>query len=76
MKDYIYVVTAKRWGENETHNYIVGSSIDYTTATEIAEEETDYRGGKYACIVEHVPLGNRQPHMHVKEVYRTKSQVG
>lgn len=47
----IYVVIAYRWNSFDTHSYLVGCNKKKQKAIEMAEKETDYRGGKYSCWV-------------------------
>ena len=51
MKDCIYTVRACRWGDRETHSYIVGVYSKKHAALKSAAEEEEYRGGKYECEV-------------------------
>lgn len=46
-----YIVEALRWGERENHSYVVGLYSDLERAKVAAEEHTEYRGGKYQCVV-------------------------
>ena len=55
----VYVVTAHRWGEDETHNYIVGVWDTASEAIHFAERHEEYRGGKYGCRVSAVEMGQR-----------------
>lgn len=47
----VYVVHAKRWGENETHNYIVTATTREIDAFAAAEFTELQRGGKYGCEI-------------------------
>lgn len=47
----IYVVHARRWGESETHSYIVMATLRQDDAMKAAEFEEYQRGGKYGCEV-------------------------
>lgn len=47
----IYVVHAKRWGDDEKHSYIVTATLNRATALSAAEAEEIERGGKYGCEV-------------------------
>jgi len=47
----VYVVTAYRWGDKESHSYVVGAYNNSGRATCAAEVEEDFRGGKYSCEV-------------------------
>lgn len=46
-----YIVEALRWGERENHSYVVGLYSELDRAIKVAEEHTEYRGGKYQCVV-------------------------
>lgn len=46
-----YIVEALRWGERENHSYILGLYSDLERAKQAADEHTEYRGGKYQCVV-------------------------
>ncbi len=47
----MYVVNALRFGDPNLHSYIVGVFSNKDKAMLAAEEEEEYRGGKYACEV-------------------------
>lgn len=47
----VYIVHARRWGSDQTHNYIVGVYSNVKAAINAAEREEEQRGGKYACDV-------------------------
>jgi len=50
----ILVVTAYRWGDQESHSYVVGAYLNYGSAAYAADVEKTWRGGKYECkITEH-----------------------
>jgi hypothetical protein len=51
MKNKIYTVHAYRWGDRELHSYSVGVFMKKQQAILAAEEEADYRGGKYECEI-------------------------
>ena len=51
MKQTVYTVHACRWGDNETHSYIVGVYAKKHAALKAAETEEEYRAGKYECEV-------------------------
>jgi hypothetical protein len=48
---FVYIVHARRWGSDQTHNYIVGVYSNVKAAIKVAEREEEQRGGKYACDV-------------------------
>lgn len=50
-KPVVYTVHACRWGDRETHSYIVGVYFKKHAALKAAETEENYRGGKYECEV-------------------------
>jgi hypothetical protein len=47
----MYVVTMKRWGQDETHHYLLGVFSTSELAHEMGEKEKIYRGGKYQLEV-------------------------
>ena len=47
FSNYVYIVTMKRWGGDESHNYVIGVYSTFGRAEEAAELEEEYRGGKY-----------------------------
>lgn len=57
MKKRVYTVRACRWGDQETHSYIVGVYDKKHAALKAAESEENYRGGKYECEVREFILG-------------------
>lgn len=71
----MYVVTAYRWGDDESHSYLMGVFKKEGEAIKVANSHCNYRGGKYACVIEEVPLNHysEDDHEHSKEVYRAKS---
>lgn len=71
----IYIVTSYRWGEREKHSYNIGVFTKKEKAIEIADSHRDYRGGKYACVVEKCIIDNFNNNCdnHTIEVYRAKS---
>lgn len=74
----MFVVIAYRWGSNENHSYTVGVFSTVEKATDCAEKEANYRGGKYACVVEKCKLDfyNDDSSDLINEVYRAKSRRG
>jgi hypothetical protein len=71
----IYVVTAYRWGDRNNHSYVLGAFNKITKAVKCADSHAQYRGGKYACVVDEVVLNsfNDDSDEYSKEVYRAKS---
>lgn len=55
-KNEIYIVVAYRWGERSNHSYTVGAFTKKQAAINCAESHANYRGGKYSCVVEGLPL--------------------
>ena len=51
MKNKVYTVNARRWGDCESHNYIVGVYSKKYAAQKVADEHELYRGGKYSCEI-------------------------
>lgn len=50
-KSAVYTVTAYRWGDRNTHSYVVGVYSKKHSALKAAQVEKEYRGGKYECEV-------------------------
>ncbi len=57
MKQTVYTVRACRWGDRETHSYIVGVYDKKHAAQKAAEIEREWRGGKYECEILEWTLG-------------------
>ena len=49
--DSVYTVRACRWGDSETHSYIIGVFLTQGEAEKAAQNERDWRGGKYDCEI-------------------------
>lgn len=43
----LYVVEMQRWGDNETHHYIIGAFSSESAAIEAGDIEKVWRDGKY-----------------------------
>ena len=43
----VYIVEMQRWGDTETHHYIVGAYYEKAKAEDAGEKEAQWRGGKY-----------------------------
>ena len=62
MKKEHYVVIAYRWGSRESHSYPIGIFTKKNKAINAADFETQYRGGKYTCVVfEAIPDSYHNP---------------
>jgi hypothetical protein len=57
LKQTVYTVRACRWGDQETHSYIVGVYSKKAAAQKAAETEEEYRGRKYECEILEWKLG-------------------
>jgi hypothetical protein len=57
LKQFIYVVTAYRWGDLNEHSYVVTATLKKHRAIALAEEEQSRRGGKYECRVLEIENG-------------------
>lgn len=57
MKQIVYTVRACRWGDRETHSYVVGVYEKKHAAQEAAKIEKEWRGGKYECEILEWVLG-------------------
>lgn len=54
----VYIVEALRYGDREQHSYVLGVWTTLEAAKAAAQEETEYRGGKYICQVHQCTLDN------------------
>lgn len=50
-KSFKYVILARKWSSDQSHNYVVDFCNGIDTAKEIAENEMRERGGKYGMCV-------------------------
>jgi hypothetical protein len=57
----VYIVIAYRFGDTERHSYTVACTTDFEEAKKIADQEEEYRGGKYCCCIEQAQLGYYDP---------------
>lgn len=75
MKSEIYIVTAYRWGDQSDHSYNLGVFTKKAQAIKCAESHAQYRGGKYACVVDActVDTFDNDNTEYTKEIYRAKS---
>ena len=71
----IWTTTAYRWGERENHSYLLGVFSKKHAAIKCADSHTEYRGGKYGCVVDEFELDNfdNTSNDYSKEIYRTQS---
>jgi len=64
----VYIVTAYRWGDRETHSYVVGVFDDKELSILAAKTEKEWRGGKYDCEVVSMKLNeSRENNNYVVE---------
>lgn len=56
MKPVLYTVHAYRFGDRDSHQYMVGVFGKKSVALKEAGTEEAYRGGKYSCEVLEWPL--------------------
>ncbi|MNQ55258.1 hypothetical protein D3C85_693450 [compost metagenome] len=52
----VYVVTMQRWGDSESHNYVVGAYTDVLQAKEVGLAHRAWRGGKYEPSITEVEI--------------------
>ena len=52
----LYTTQMLRWGDTESHHYIVGVFSDKEKAIYVGEVEAAWRGGKYEYMIEEVEL--------------------
>lgn len=74
-KNEFYIVTAYRWGDRSAHSYNLGVFSKKHKAQESANIHRDYRGGKYACVVDKcfVNAFDNESDEYTVEIYRAKS---
>ena len=72
----LYIVTAYKNGDQESHSYPIGVFDNLDLAIVEAESHADFRGGKYGCVVDECQLNHyrNEDDNHTKEVYRAKSR--
>jgi hypothetical protein len=68
----VYVVEALRWGEDESHHYIVSVHSEKPAAEAAATAHSEYRGGKYSCVVWECQVDSDTK----TEVFRSPSMAG
>lgn len=51
MNNKVYIVIAYRWGNKESHNYIVGIYDNVELAMSSAKNEREWRINKYICEI-------------------------
>lgn len=66
----VYTVHAFRWGNIESHSYIVGVYTSESAAIKAADVEEEWRGGKYICRIEEWTLGVGIEGDHEREGHR------
>ena len=49
--NYIFIVTAYRWGDYKSHSYVLGVFDSEEMARNAAYIEEEHRGGKYECEI-------------------------
>jgi hypothetical protein len=52
----VYIVTAYRFGDRESHSYVVGAFDNEEESLKQAKLEREWRGGKYECEVRSMEL--------------------
>lgn len=61
-----FIVTAHRYGKNDSHNYVVGVfSSKFIAEIKAAEEELD-RAGKYDCKITEVQMDEKKDYFTKK----------
>ena len=75
MEKDVFIVIAYRWGFNGDHSYTLGAFTEISDAIKCADSHAQYRGGKYACVVEKCILDkfDDEEDNYTEEVYRAKS---
>ena len=72
----IYIVTAYRSGCRDNHSYNVGVFRNKDQAIRVADSHCNYRGGKYACVVESCIIDHfdNERDEYTEEIYTVKSR--
>lgn len=75
MKEEVYIVSAYRWGDRKDHSYNLGVFQKKHKAKQVADSHCQYRGGKYACVVDKCTLDQfyNDADNYTEEIYRAKS---
>ena len=75
MRNKLYIVTAYRWGDRSMHSYNIGAFTDKDKAIESAISHCEWRGGKYACVVEECEANrfDNEVDEYTEKVFRAKS---
>jgi hypothetical protein len=78
MKNKIYIVTAYRHGDRFDHSYNLGVFQKKQKAKQVADSHCEYRGLKYACVVDKCVLNqfDNDADYYTEEVYRSQSVSG
>lgn len=71
----MYVILARRWGEPDTHCYLVSVADNKEAAFAIAEAEEKFRIGEYQCEVIETNVCNTWPGpLDYKSIRETNSR--
>ncbi len=62
----VYVVKMNRWGDSESHSYLIGAYSTEELATVAGVAEEDYRGGKYDYEIHPLELDVSRSIEHIK----------
>lgn len=67
----VYVVSMQRWGDEESHNYVLGAFSSEDEALEAGQVERSYRGCKYEprvteCVIDSIDEDKRKYHESCK----------
>ena len=71
MNETIYTVRACRFGDRESHSYIVGVYEEKPIAQKASEVEENHRGGKYECEILEWKLESKSKDRTYKMPYKT-----
>lgn len=56
----IFAVTMKRWGDDETHHYMIGAFSTHERAVWEGEIEKTWRGGKYEYHIDEFEIDSKE----------------
>lgn len=68
----VFIVTAYRYGDKESHSYVVGAFNNKEEAIKQSNIEREWRGGKYECEVKSMKLNETLKYKNYEVVYVTQ----
>lgn len=77
MQTDVYILTARRWNNDNDHNYTLGVFTNLKKAIKVANDHKAYRGGKYEISIEKCRINffNEDHITYTEEVYNTSAET-